>query len=209
MIRISLVRTVAALAAAAALAAGEARAQGGLVGLGVGMGNVRDQSLDQQRVSPIVHARAGLSLSSRTTLMLEGAYHGIGDDQPRVDDVILIGAPSVDGPTALQFIRRPKILGTFSLVASLQVELPGELYVRPGAGLGWHSFPVYELGSDAPMVDVSEEAGPAVQLAIGRTVRVSPRLPIAVEAVGLWTQGEDSTGARWAAGIQVVPMIRF
>lgn len=208
MIRISFVRTVAVLAAASALAAGEARAQGGLVGLGVGMGNVRDQNLDQQRVSPILHARVGLALSGRTMLMLEGAYHGIGDDQPRVDDVIFV-TPPADAPVAMEFVRRPKILGTFSLLASLQVELPGEMYVRPGAGLGWHSFPVYELGSDAPLVDVSEEAGPAVQLAVGRTVRVSPRFPVAIEAVGLWTQGEDSTGARWAAGIQVVPMIRF
>lgn len=209
MIRIRFVRGAALLAFASAsvLAAGEARAQGGLVGLGVGMGNVRDQNLDQQRVSPILHVRAGLALSGRTTLMLEGAYHGIGNDQPRVDDVLFIN-PTV-GETTGTVVRRPKILGTFSLLASLQVDLPGDLYVRPGAGLGWHSFPVYELGSDAPKVDVSEEAGPALQLAIGRTVRVSRSLPVAIEAVGLWTQGEDSTGARWAAGIQVVPMIRF
>jgi hypothetical protein len=56
---------------------------------------------------------------------------------------------------------------------------------------------------------MSEEAGPAAQLAVGRTLRLSRRVPVAVEAIGLWSGGEDSTGARWAAGVQVVPMIRF
>jgi hypothetical protein len=105
--------------------------------------------------------------------------------------------------------RRPRTLNTISVLAAVQVGLPGELYVRPAAGLAWHSFPVYHLGTDAPTVDVREEAGPAAQLAIGRTLRLSRRVPVAVEAIGLWSGGEDSTGARWAAGVQVVPMLRF
>jgi hypothetical protein len=68
---------------------------------------------------------------------------------------------------------------------------------------------VYRLGTDAPIAEMSEEAGPAAQLAIGWTLRLSRRFPVAVEAIGLWSGGEDSTGARWAAGVQVVPMLRF
>jgi len=202
-------RIAAALAAVVALAA-PARAQvagelrGPFVGLGVGVENVQDQNLDQHRVGVMLHARAGWGFG-RNAVMLEGAWHGIGDDQARVGDIVWVSDPSGDPA----WVRRPKVLQTMSLLASVQVGLPGDFYVRPGAGLAWHSFPVYRFDVDVQTAEMSEEAGPAAQLALGRTLRLSRRVPVAVEAIGLWSGGEDSTGPRWAAGVQVVPMLRF
>jgi hypothetical protein len=204
--RLSLKSAVAALLTLSALALmpSHARAQvpgGPFVGLGVGVENVQDQNLDQHRVGLTLHARAGWGIGSNA-LMLEGAWHGIGDDQARVDDVVWVN----NEPT---LARRPRVLQTMSLLASVQVGLSGDFYVRPGAGVAWHSFPVYHIDSDVQFAEMSEEAGPAAQLAVGRTLRLSRRFPVAVEAIGLWSGGEDSTGARWAAGVQVVPMLRF
>jgi hypothetical protein len=82
MTRDSWVRAALALAALALVPA-HAPAQA-FVGVGVGMENVRDQTLGQQRVGPMLHARAGVALSGRTAVMLEGAWHGMGDDQASV-----------------------------------------------------------------------------------------------------------------------------
>ncbi|MFL5540308.1 MAG: hypothetical protein ACJ8J0_15060 [Longimicrobiaceae bacterium] len=207
--RLSLKLAIVALPTLSALALvpSHARAQvpgalrGPFVGLGVGVENVQDQNLDQHRVGLTLHARAGWGFGSNA-VMLEGAWHGIGDDQARADDFVWVN----NEPT---LARRPRVLQTMSLLASMQVGLPGDFYVRPGVGLAWHSFPVYHLDTDAPIAEMSEEAGPAAQLALGRTLRLSRRVPVAVEAIGLWSGGEDSTGARWAAGVQVVPMLRF
>jgi len=177
--------------------------RGPFVGLGVGLGNVRDQNLGQHRVGVMLHARAGWGFG-RNAAMLEAALHGLGDDQARGDDFVW-----PEGSTDPVPSRRPEVLQTMSWLAALQVGLPGDLYVRPGVGIAWHAFPFYDFSSDAIGAGTSMEAGPAAQLAVGRTLRLSPRFPVAVEAIGLWSGGEDSTGARWAAGIQVVPMIRF
>jgi hypothetical protein len=179
--------------------AGELR--GPFMGFGVGVGNVQDQDLGQHRVGVMLHARAGWGFGSKA-VMLEAALHGLRDEQPSADDVVWVN----NEPT---LARRPRVLQTLSLLASVQAGLPGDLYVRPGIGIGWHSFPVYRFDGDVQGSGVSFEAGPAGQLALGRTLRLSRRFPVAVEAVGLWSGGEDSTGARWAAGVQVVPMLRF
>jgi len=195
---------VCAGALAAALPAVAQAQQGAFVGFGAGVGNVRDQEFGQHRVGVMLHARAGWGFG-RNAVMLEGGWHGLGDDQASTNDITFLDDPS-GSPT---LVRRPKVLQTMSLLAAVQVGLPGDLYVRPGLGVAWHSFPVYHVDTDDMFAEMSEEAGPAAQLAIGRTLRLSPRFPVAVEAIGLWSGGEDSTGARWAAGIQVVPMFRF
>jgi hypothetical protein len=195
------------LAPAPGAAQQAAEPRGPFVGLGVGVGNVQDPDAHMHRVGPMLHARAGWALGGATAVMLEGAWHGLGDDQAQIGDIVTVDPPG--GGQQTQVMRRPEVLQTMSLLASVQVGLPGNLYVRPGLGLAWHSFPVYTLGTDAPRAEMSEEAGPAAQLAVGRTLRLSRRFPVAVEAIGLWSQGEDSTGSRWAAGVQIVPMLRF
>ncbi|HKP75910.1 MAG TPA: hypothetical protein VJT67_10235 [Longimicrobiaceae bacterium] len=200
MRRLMFVCAAALAAAVPTVAQGQ---QGAFVGFGAGVGNIRDPGVNQHRTGVMLHARAGWGFG-RNAVMLEGGWHGLGDDQASTDDIVF-----VDPSPQLAFARRPEVLQTMSLLGSVQVGLPGDLYVRPGVGVAWHSFPVYNVDFDAISAGMSEEAGPAAQLAIGRTLRLSPRLPVAVEAIGLWSGGEDSTGARWAAGIQVVPMFRF
>jgi hypothetical protein len=197
----------AVLAAAAALPLPAHAQQGPFVGFGVGVGNVKDQNLNQHRVGVMLHARAGWGFSRSSAVILEGGWFGLGDEQASTNDVVFVTPPAGEGDWAV--VRHPRVLQTMSLLASVQVGLPGDLYVRPGVGVAWHSFPVYHVDSDAMSAEMSEEAGPAAQLAVGRTLRLSRRVPVAVEAIGLWSGGEDSTGARWAAGVQVVPMIRF
>ena len=212
----SFARTVAAFVAAstAAIGSSAAHAQGGgelrgpFVGVGAGMGNVRDQDLDEQRVGAMLHARVGWGLGHAITPMLELGVHGLGDDQPRNGDIVIITPPG--GGQSTQVVRSPSVLNTVSLLASLQVGLPRAFYVRPGIGVGSHAFAAYNLfGTDTPTAETSHEAGPAAGIALGRTMNLAGRFPVAVEGVALWSGGEDSTGSRWAAGVQVVPMIRF
>jgi hypothetical protein len=190
------------------IAPGRAAAQGGVqgrfVGAGVGVGHVANPDLGDARFGLMLHARAGWGLPHALAPMLEMSMHGLGDDEPRNGDVVV--TPS--GGT--QVVRRPSLLNTVSVLASLQVGLPGSYYVRPGVGVGSHAFASYNLFSgDVPMAETSYEAGSAAGIAIGRTLNVAGRFPIAVEGIGLWSHGEDTTGPRWAAGLQVVPMIRF
>ena len=194
-----------AVGAPAALAQGAGDLRGPFIGVGVGMGNVRDQNLDEQRIGAILHARAGWGLGHGIAPMLELGVHGLGDDQPRNGDIVIINDLG-----ATQVVRRPSVLNTVSLLASVQVGLPGTMYVRPGIGVGSHAFATYNLVSDdTPTAETSHEAGLAAGIALGRTMNLAGRFPVAVEGVALWTGGEDSTGSRWAAGIQIVPMIRF
>jgi hypothetical protein len=212
---LSFARIAAAFVAALAVAgAPAAQAQGGgelrgpFVGVGAGMENVRDQNLDEQRIGAMLHARVGWGLGHAVAPMLELGVHGLGDDQPRNGDVVIIN-PSGGGQTT-QVMRSPSVLNTVSLLASVQVGLPRAFYVRPGVGVASHAFAVYNLfGTDAPTAETSHEAGPAAGIALGRTMNLAGRFPVAVEGVALWTGGEDSTGSRWAAGVQIVPMIRF
>jgi hypothetical protein len=195
----------AALDSSAAHAQGAGELRGPFVGVGAGMGNVRDQNLDEQRVGAMLHARVGWGLGHGVAPMLELGVHGLGDDQPRNGDVVIINDVG-----ATQVIRSPSVLNTVSLLASVQVGLPRAFYVRPGVGVASHAFATYNLfGTDAPTAETNHEAGPAAGIALGRTMNLAGRFPVAVEGIALWTGGEDSTGSRWAAGVQVVPMIRF
>jgi len=208
--RVRAATVLAATFTAAALASSPGAAQvadprGPFVGIGVGVGDVRDSNLEDHRFGPLLHVRAGWALGG-VAPMVEVNFSGLGDDEPLATDFAFVN-PSIGGEPVM--IRRPSVLSTVSVLASVQVGLPGAFYVRPGVGIGSHAFAVYRLDTDAPMAETSHEAGPAAGLAIGRTLSLSRRFPVAVEGVAYWTGGEDSTGSRWAAGIQVVPMIRF
>ena len=213
MARLSIIRIAAAVATAAlvpsaALAQESRELRGPFVGVGAGMGNVRDQGLEEQRMGVMLHARLGWGLGHAVAPMLEVGVHGLGDEQPRNGDIVIID-PSGGGQMT-QVVRTPSVLNTVSVLASLQVGVPGGVYLRPGIGLGRHAFPAYNLfGGGPPTAETSHEAGLAAQLALGRVMNLAGRFPVAVEGVALWSGGEDSTGSRWAAGVQVVPMLRF
>ncbi|HSU14687.1 hypothetical protein [Longimicrobium sp.] len=200
---------VAAVLAASAVIAPRAGAQlnprGPFVGIGVGVSAVNNDELGQHRLGPALHGRVGWGFSRSLAAMLEVGVHGLGDDRPRNSDIVVtneLGGTQVN--------RRPVVLNTVSLLASVQIGDPEQVYVRPGVGLGRHAFATYFVGSGGVTdAQVSHEAGPAAGLALGRVFNVAQRFPVAVEGTVLWSHGEDSSGSRWAAGVQVVPQLRF
>ena len=197
---------VAALAVAAVSATGlRAQAPGPFVGVGVGVGSINDPDAGNHRVGPVLHGRVGWGFSRTLAAMLEVGVHGLGDDRPRTSD---LSAPNEFGN--VQELRRPVVLNTVSLLASVQVGDPAQVYVRPGVGVGRHAFATYLVGaSSIERAEISHEGGLAAGAALGRVFNVAQRFPVAVEAVALWSQGEDSTGSRWGAGVQVVPQLHF
>jgi hypothetical protein len=219
MSRFSVVRITLALIAAAVAASLEPSAaaaqradglRGPFAGVGIGMGNVRDQGLEEQRLGPMLHGRLGWGLGRSITPMLELGVYGLGDDRPEIGDVVYVyDTPETGGAQTTQVLRTPSVLNIYSALASVQIGLPRGLYVRPGIGLGFHSFASYRLDPDAPLAETSQEGGPAAGIALGRTLNALGRFPIAVEGIALWSGGEDSTGSRWVAGLQIVPMLRF
>jgi hypothetical protein len=210
MLRSPLFRTSLALLAAVAMPSARAGAQGlnprgPFMGLGVGIGSINDAEASQHRVGPVLHGRVGWGFSRTVAAMVELGVHGLGDDQPRTSDLTVVNSA---GATAWN--RRPEVLNTVSLLASVQVGDPEQVYVRPGIGLGRHAFATYEVGpTTVTRAQTSHEAGPAAGLALGRVFNVSQRFPMAVEGLLLWSHGEDSAGSRWAAGVQVVPQLHF
>lgn len=202
-------RSTLAAAAAAALSTASAHAQalpdrGPFVGVGVGVSTVNDPDAGLNRVSPMLHGRVGWGFSRTLAAMVELTAHGLGDDQPRPSDITL------GSGGAVTWNREPSVLSTVSLLASLQIGDPSQIYVRPGIGLGRHAVAsYYTSGTTVVSANASHEAGPAAGLAVGRAFRAGARVPVAVEAVVLWSHGEDSAGSRWAAGFQVVPQIHF
>jgi len=198
----------AALLAASVVAA-PARAQlnprGPFVGIGVGVSSVNDPDAGQHRVGPTLHGRVGWGFSRSLAAMLELGVHGLGDDRPRDSDLVVLNEFG-----ATEWVRRPSVLNTVSLLASVQIGDPEQVYIRPGVGLGRHATATYFVGeSGVTGARVSHEAGPAAGLALGRVFNVAQRFPVAVEGTVLWSHGEDSAGSRWAAGFQVVPQLRF
>ncbi len=206
MTRSILFRAAAVALAAAAISAADARAQAGpFVGVGVGMGSINDSDAGNHRVSPVLHGRVGWGFSRSLAAVLEVGVHGLGDEQPRTSDISIINEFG-----ATQVNRRPVVLNTVSLLASVQVGDPEQVYVRPGIGLGRQAFATYLTGAGGvESAGISHEAGLAAGVALGRVVRVGQRLPVAVEAAALWSHGEDSSGSRWGAGVQVVPLLHF
>jgi hypothetical protein len=194
---------------AASMVAAPARAQlsprGPFVGIGVGVSSVNDPDAGQHRVSPALHGRVGWGFSRSLAAMLELGVHGLGDDQPRNSDLVVLNEFG-----ATEWARRPSVLNTVSLLASLQIGDPEQVYIRPGIGVGRHATATYLVGETGVTgAQVSHEIGPAAGLALGRVFNVAQRFPVAVEGTVLWSHGEDSAGSRWAAGFQVVPQLRF
>jgi hypothetical protein len=207
--RIPICRSTLAAIAAAALSTAPAHAQalpdrGPFVGIGVGVSTVNDPDAGLNRVSPTLHGRVGWGFSPTLAAMVELTAHGLGDDRPQTSDL------SLGSGGAVTWNRQPSVLNTVSLLASLQIGDPEQIYVRPGIGLGRHAIASYYTnGNTVVRAGESHEAGPAAGLAVGRTFRAAARVPVAVEALVLWSHGEDSAGSRWAAGFQVVPQIHF
>lgn len=168
--------------------------RGPVVGFGAGVSGVRDSRTDQQGAGAALHMRAGWRLGRGITPMVEAGAH-------RMFDELL---PARTAATS-------RVLKTWAVLASVQVELPRAFYVRPGVGVGDHAYAVTApaVDGDEAGLPVRHESGRAAGLALGRTIVVARVVPVAIEGVALWSKGGESTGTRWSAGIQAVALLRF
>ena len=166
MMRSLVSRSILAAVASAVLPTAPAHTQtlpdrGPFIGIGVGVSTVNDPDAGLNRVSPTLHGRVGWGFSHTLAAMVELTAHGLGDDRPRTSDLTL-------GPGgAVTWNRQPSVLNTVSLLASLQIGEPEQIYVRPGIGLGRHAVAsYYTSGTTVLRADASHEAGPAAGLAV-------------------------------------------
>ncbi len=198
-------RAASFLAAAAMLflAPPQARAQlagraGPFVGFGAGAGRIAEPTVDAARFAPSLTMRAGRRIAPKLAVMLETAWNGIGSHNPE--------GPNIDPGLGTYGNHQ---LNTVAVLASAQLGSDA-LYVRPGIGAGQHAFTSYRpLPADGFEAETSREAGPAASLAVGRYVSALPGFGLNVEAVAIYTAGEDSSSPRWSAGVQFVREIRF
>ncbi|HET7232296.1 MAG TPA: hypothetical protein VFJ16_19980 [Longimicrobium sp.] len=199
----TITRFVPMVAAAAALALaplrGHAQSAGPFIGIGVGAGRVAEPEANAARLAPSAHARAGWQLTPNVALMVEGTLNGIGSPNP--------DAPPFD--PGIGGTYRNRQLQTGTLLASVQLG-GGSFYVRPGIGVARHAFTVFRpMPEDGYSSETSHEMGPAAGIAIGHMVNAIPGFPVNVEAVGFWSGGEDSSGHRWSAGVQLTRDFHF
>jgi hypothetical protein len=199
-------RTASTLAASAALAlaplAARAQSAGPFLGIGAGASRVARTNETAARLGPSLHLRTGWTFNPTVSLVLEGTLNGIGSpnpaDPPAADSAINGGA------------YRNRQLQTGAVLLAVQLGSARTLYVRPGIGIARHAFTVYRpLPADGYAAETGYEGGPAAGVAVGREIAVIPGFPLSVEAMALYSRGEDSTSPRWTAGVQIVRDIRL
>lgn len=200
--KISSVFLLSAVSALSPLGArAHAQSAGPFLGVGAGASRVAEPDVNAARLAPSLNLRAGWAISPTVSVMLEGSLNGIGSPN-RVDSAVI--DPGMNGGAF-----RNRQLTTGAVLASVQVGTPA-LYVRPGVGISRHAFTsYYPLPADGYAPETSYESGPAAGLTVGRRVNFIPGFPLQVEAVGMWTGGEDSSGSRWSAGIQFAREFHF
>jgi hypothetical protein len=171
---------------------------GPFFGFGAGAARIAEPTVNAARFAPSLTMRAGWRIAPKLAVMLETAWNGIGSHNP--------AGPNIDPGLGTYGNRQ---LNTVAVLASAQLGSDA-LYVRPGIGAGQHAFTSYRpLPADGFAPETSREAGAAASLAVGRYVSAVPGFGLNVEAVAIYTSGEDSSSPRWSAGVQFVRVIGF
>ena len=189
----------AALAAMSALVPTRGAAQertGPFIGGGIGVEQITSTGTSSTHVNPSLHARAGWTFNRSVSAVLELGYHGIG------------GEVRADSSTIDPGFSGARSFTTLALLAGVQLQVTPGFYVRPAVGFSSHEFPVTVFDGDVIYQQTSSEGGPAAQLTIGHRLTGS-KLPIGIEAFGLYSKGEDSTSPRWATGLQLTADVHF
>jgi hypothetical protein len=193
------------LSAAALTMPGEAAAQRWFVGAGGAYAAVHEGETDVSATRPGVHLAVGRSVwrgaTTEITAGVEGTAYGLFDEEPRVTDFI---------PGTSTFQRIPEVAGTQVLLAFVQFKAAG-FYVRPGIGLGRHSFASYLFGPGDQVQDayVGHEAGPAAGLAAGYAVTRGGGVSVGLVGVAVVSHGEASAASRGVYGLRIVPTFRL
>src|ERR1044072_3384433 len=193
------------LPAAALARRGGAAAQRRFVGVGGAYAAAHERETDVSAIRPGVHLALGRSVwrgaTTEITAGVEGTAYGLGDEEPELTDFI-------PGPSTFQ--RRREVAGTQVLLAFVQFQAAG-FYVRPGVGVGRHSFASYLFGPGGQGQDayVGHEAGPAAGIAAGYAGPLGRRVSVGLEGVAVLSHGEDSSASRGVYGLRIAPTFRL
>lgn len=199
MIRKPLFRLAMAIAAGCILAPdAEAQAGGWMLGVGGGVSQVRKDGTGESAVRPHLRMTLGRRISRHVAVGVEGTAFGLFDEEPTG-----FGTPA-------DSIGNRNLVATETVLATVQIDVAPNLYLRPGVGIARHAFTVYDPGDDDVIADayVGHEGGLAAGLSAGYAFRVG-RMALGVEGTAVRSGGEDSTAARWIYGLQVGPTFRF
>jgi hypothetical protein len=211
--------TAAVLAACLSLAAGHAHAQqaapphGPLAGFGIGVSNLHDDT-HLHRTGPTLNGRVGWPIGGSALVIVEMGMHGfVGDESygefsartPVPPPSAQVDLPP-DDPAQTD---PPRVLKTITLLVSLQIPITRDVYVRPGLGLGQHSYAATAASPAGWGGRVEKESGSAGELAVGHQFAARTRHPVAMEGFAMISSGTESiSGWRWATGFRVIPQIR-
>lgn len=160
------------------------RRSGVTLGFGAGLSSVHDSRTGEQGSGATFNLRAGYTVVCGVSPMMEVSGHRMFDER------LPIG-----------YAATSPVLKSAGLIVSVQMELPGSFYVRPGFGSGIHAFvdpdsAATEFGS----LYTDHETGRAASLAVGRTIAGV----LAVEGSALWTRGGKISGNRLSLALQLV-----
>ena len=174
-----------------------------LLGIGGGFGNILKTDIDQSSSGPNLYGRAGFGVGKKLMLMVEIGLHHLNDETPDTSDI-------TNDKGTFRRVRDPKVFETLYYFVALQIPLYQGLFVRPGVGLGTHSFASYTTVQNAVTnAEVSKETGPALGLSVGYEKKFAEKFAAAGEIVLRWSSGEDSSNSRRAVGFQAVGIWYF
>jgi len=178
------------------------------IGGGIGIGLVTKNQLGKgiSGFGPSFDARLGINLSKKSSLQLEYIIDHPNDETPQASD-ILVTKEIINGNEnhRLTFVRYPKIFQARLLLISFQRTVFRDFYYRIGLGLGSNCFAIYRESKDAVMdASKSWDTGLGLGLAGGYERYLSDNLSISLEASARWSNGEDSTSARFIFGLGTV-----
>ena len=172
---------------------------------GVGMAAVSASNGGGSQVGPAVDVALSMPVGG-VRVGLEAALLAIGDEEPRTSDLRprQTGTPPI---TDFDVVRRPRVLSTAFVMATVQVPVGSGAYIRPEIGAARHGFASYLVGATTvESAEVSHEWGPAAGMVAG--YQLGGRSPaVSIEAGGFWSGGEDSSGDRTSFVLRIVPRI--
>ena len=190
------------LAAAVLPARAQSRAE---FSAGAGIAAVSASDGGGSQVGPAVNVALSMPVGG-VRVGLEAALLAMGDEEPRTSDLRprQTGSPPI---TDFDVVRRPRVLSTAFVMATLQVPVGSGTYLRPEIGAGRHGFASYLVGATTvESAEVSHEWGPAAGVVAG--YHLGGRNPaVTIEAGGFWSGGEDSSGDRTSFVLRIVPRI--
>ena len=191
---------VVALAGPASAQQSDPRLQ---LGAGVGVGTI-----NADLVGPAVDLRAAYRVGNRLSIGALFGFYGMNDEVPLEGDLVPNGVFVTTN-------RIPNVAQVRTWNGFVQWTSPSGVFIRPGAGFGWHRYAFYMPSpSNSPtpqsyLPGESSEMGLIFTFAAGKEFRRSSRVGVAIEGFFVASSGEDSSPHRTVVGVNVVPLVRW